>query len=97
MKSKDNYDKDRKPKYFNCNIYKHIVKNCQKLKKEKETRKYYKCNKVGYLTKNCKSGQKIKNRSVQKKLNNEDSNKEKCLIRDSLYYTCYESLYIVNL
>jgi len=55
-KCKDNYDKDRKPKYFNCNIYEHIVKNCQKLKKEKETRKYYKCNKVGYLTKNCKSG-----------------------------------------
>ena len=26
-KSKDNYDKDKKPKCFNCNIYRHIVKD----------------------------------------------------------------------
>ena len=25
-KVKDSFDKDRKPKYFNCNIYKHITK-----------------------------------------------------------------------
>jgi len=38
-KSKNNYSKDRKPRCFNCNIYGHIEKDCQKLKKEKETRK----------------------------------------------------------
>ena len=34
-KSKDNYDKDRKPRCFNCNIYGHTAKNCQKAKKKK--------------------------------------------------------------
>ena len=42
MKSNENF-KDGKPKYFNCEIYKHIAKNCKKLKKEKDTRKYYEC------------------------------------------------------
>ena len=55
-KAKDNYDKDRKPRCFNYNIYGHIAKNCRKLKKKKETRKCYKCNKVGHLAKNCRSG-----------------------------------------
>ncbi len=45
-KFKDNYDKDRKPRCFNCNIYRYMTKNYQKLKKKKETRKCYKCNKV---------------------------------------------------
>ena len=27
-KSKYNFNKDRKPKCFNCNIYRHIVKEC---------------------------------------------------------------------
>ena len=52
-KAKDNYNKDRKPRYFNYNIYEHMVKDFKKLKKEKETRKCYKCNKVEYLAKNC--------------------------------------------
>jgi len=26
-KSKDNYDKDRKPRYFNYNVYRHIEKD----------------------------------------------------------------------
>lgn len=50
-KSKDNYNKDRKLRYFNCNIYRHIAKDYQKLKKEKEARKCYKYNKMGYLHK----------------------------------------------
>ena len=50
-KAKDNYNKDRKPKYFNYNIYKHMVKYCKKPKKEKETKKYYKYNKVEYIAK----------------------------------------------
>ena len=27
-KAKDNFDKDERPKCFNCNIYRHIVKKC---------------------------------------------------------------------
>jgi len=38
-KAKDNYNKDGKPRYFNCNIYRHIMKNCRKLKKEKKNQK----------------------------------------------------------
>ena len=85
-KAKDNYDKDEKPKCFNCNIYKHIAKNCRKPKKEKETRKYYKYNKVKYLVKNCRLWQKMKNRSVQDTSDNEDkenNDKEKGFVRDS--------------
>ena len=33
-KAEDNFDKDGKPKCFNCNIYRHIVKDCKKLKKK---------------------------------------------------------------
>ena len=76
-KAKDNYNKDRKPKYFNYNIYRHMVKYCKKPKKEKETRKYYKYDKVGYIAKNYRSEQKMKNRSVQDNSDNEDNNKEK--------------------
>ena len=51
-KSKDNYDKNRKPRCFNCNVYKYIAKDFQKPKKEKGTRKYYKYDKVEHLAKN---------------------------------------------
>jgi len=27
-KFKDNFDKDRKPKCFNCNVYEHMAKYC---------------------------------------------------------------------
>ena len=36
-KSKKNF-KDGKPRYFNYNLYGHIAKDCQKLKKEKNNR-----------------------------------------------------------
>ena len=42
-KAQDNFNKNGKPKCFNCNIYGHIAKDCKKLKKEKDTRKCYKC------------------------------------------------------
>ncbi len=32
-KTKDNYDKERRPKYFNCNKYGHIAKECWKKKR----------------------------------------------------------------
>ena len=31
-KAKDNFDKDRKPKCFNYNICRHMVKDCKKPK-----------------------------------------------------------------
>jgi len=34
-KSKDNYNKNKKLRYFNCNAYRHIAKDCRKLKKKK--------------------------------------------------------------
>ena len=39
---KVNYNKDRKFKYFNYNIYGYMAKGCRNLKKEKKTRKCYK-------------------------------------------------------
>jgi len=38
-KSKDNFNKDGKPRCFHYNIYKHIAKNCWKLKKKKVSKK----------------------------------------------------------
>ena len=63
-KAKHNYNKDKKPRYFNYNIYRHIVKDYGKFKKKKETKKYYKYNKMKHLTKNYRSEQKMKNRSI---------------------------------
>jgi len=37
-KAKYNYDKDRKPRYFNYNVYIYIIKDCKKPKKEIKTR-----------------------------------------------------------
>ena len=54
-KFQDNFDKDRKPKYFNYNIYGYLVKECKRPKKNKETRKCYKYDKVEYLAKDCRS------------------------------------------
>jgi len=70
-KSRDNFDKDKKPKCFNCNIYGHLAKECRRPKKDKEMRKCYKYDKVGYLAKDCRSEQKMKIRR-----NQEDSDKE---------------------
>jgi len=60
-KTKDNFNKDRRPRCFNCNIYEHMVKECKKQKKEQDTRKCYKCNKVEHITKDCRMGQKKTN------------------------------------
>ena len=63
-KSKNNYNKDRKLRCFNCNVYRHIVKDCQKPKKERETRKCYKCKKTRNLVKDCRIEQKMKNKKI---------------------------------
>ena len=54
-KFKDNFDKDRKPRCFNYNTYEYIVKEYQKLKRERDIRMYYKYNKVGYLARDYRS------------------------------------------
>ena len=75
-KAKDNFDKDRKPKCFNYNVYEHIAKDCKKPRKEWDTRKCYKCKKVRHIAKSYKSGQKMKNRSVQEDTDTENDNKK---------------------
>ena len=70
-KSSNNF-KDRKPKYFNCNKYGHIAKECWNKKKEKETRKCFKCDKEEYIAKDCKEKQSIKKQKIQEELNEED-------------------------
>jgi len=54
-KARDNFDKDRKPKCFNCNIYKHMAKKYQKLKKEQDTRKCCKYDKIKHIVKDCRT------------------------------------------
>jgi len=63
-KAKDNFDKERKPKYFNYNIYRLMIKECQKPKKEQNLRKCYKYDKVRHIAKNCRLGQKMKNFNI---------------------------------
>ena len=82
-KSWDNFDENRKPRCFNCNIYEHMAKECRKPKKNKETRKYYKCDKVGYLAKDCRTKQKMKIRRNQDRSDesDEDNNKKKSFVK----------------
>ena len=79
-KTKDNYDKERRPKHFNYNKYRHITKECQK-RKEKDPRKCFRCEKVGYIAKDCKEKQLMKIRSIKKE--SDDENKEKDFGEDS--------------
>ena len=58
-KSNDNF-KDRKPKYFNCNKYGYMAKECRSKKKEHETRKCFKYEKEGHIAKNYKETQSMK-------------------------------------
>ena len=73
-KNNDNF-KDRKPKCFNCNKYRHIAKEYWK-KKEKETRKCFKYNKEEHIAKDCKEKKLMKKQKNQKELKDED-NEEK--------------------
>ena len=52
-KTKNNYNKEGRPKCFNYNKYRHMVKKCWK-SKEKNPRKCFKCERVDYITKDCK-------------------------------------------
>ena len=86
-KSNKNFE-DGKPKCFNCNKYKHITKECQSKKKERETRKCFKCNEEGHIAKNYKRKQSMKKYKVQEesdnKKNNEKSNNKKQGFGDNL-------------
>jgi len=64
-KSRNNFDKNRKPRCFNCNLYRHLAKEYRRPKKERKMRKCYNCDKQGHLAKDCKSKQLIKNRRNQ--------------------------------
>jgi len=75
-RSNDSF-KDRKPKYFNCNKYRHMAKDCQGKKKEREMRKCFKCDKEGYIVKDYKRKQMMKNRKVKEDSDDEDNKKEK--------------------
>ena len=74
-KSNDNF-KDRKPKCFNCNKYRHMAKECQAKKKERETRICFKCDKKGHITRDCKDKQIMKKRKVQEESDDEDEKKK---------------------
>ena len=70
-KSNDNF-KDRKPKCFNCNKYRHMAKECWAEKKERDTQTCFKYNKKGHIAKNCKEKQMMKKRKIQEELDEED-------------------------
>jgi len=53
-KSRNNFNESRPPRCFNCNLYRHITRECRRPKKEREMRKCYKYNKEGHLAKDCK-------------------------------------------
>jgi len=74
-RSNNNF-KDGKLKCFNCNKYRHMAKDCQGKKKERETRKCFRCNKEGHIAKDCKGKQTIKNRKVKKDSDDKDDKKE---------------------
>ena len=74
-KSNNNF-KNGKPKYFNCNKYGYMAKECQAKKKERETRMCFKCDKKGHIAKDCEGKQTMKKRMVQEKLDDEDNKKE---------------------
>ena len=74
-KSNDNF-KDRKPKYFNCNKYRYVAKECWSKKKEHETRKCFKYEKEGHIAKNYKETQSMKKWKIQEESDDEGDKKE---------------------
>jgi len=87
-KFKDNFYKYEKPRCFNCNIYRHISKECIKLKKDKVTIKYYKYNRMAYLVKYYKLEQKMGGRGVQEESDKDDNNKDEGFVEvQSKHYT----------
>ena len=82
-KSRDNYDKEERPRFFNCNTYEYIAKECWKPRKDKEMRKCYKCDRIGHMAKDYRSEQKMKIRSTQEENNKENDNNEEDFVKGS--------------
>ena len=72
----NNNFKDRKPKCFNCNKYKHMTKEYWSKKKECKTRKCFKCEKEGHITKDCKRTQSMKKQRAQEESDNKEDDKK---------------------
>ena len=75
-KTQDNFDEQRRPKCFNYNTYRHMARECKKLKKSRKTRKCYKYDKVGHLEKECRSKQKMIIWKNQEKIDESDKEDE---------------------
>ena len=80
-KSNKNF-KDGKPKYFNCNKYGHMTKECQLKKKKHETRTYFKYNKEGHIARDCKGKQTMKKWQIQERSDDEDKKKKQSFSKD---------------
>ena len=85
-KFKNNFYEDGKPRCFNCNIYRHISKECIKLKKDKVTINCYKYNRMVYLAKYYRLGQKMKGRGVQEESDKENDDKDEGFVEVICYF-----------
>jgi len=63
-KTRENFDKDGKPRCFNCTTYEYMAKEYRKPKREQDTGKNYKCDKAEHIAKDCRLEQKMKNHSI---------------------------------
>jgi len=45
----------RKPKYYNCNKFGHIAKDCRQQKREKKPQGCFKCGKEEHIAIGCKA------------------------------------------
>ena len=74
-KSNNNF-KDGKLKCFNYNKYRHMAKECQLEKKEREIQTCFKCDKKGHIARVCRGKQTMKKRKVQEESDDKDNKKE---------------------
>ena len=74
-KSNKNF-KDGKPKYFNCNKYRHMAKEYWSEKKEWETWTCFKYDKKRHIVKDYKGKQTMKKQKVQKGSDDKDNKKK---------------------
>ena len=75
-KSKENF-KGKKPRCFNCNLYRYMAKDCWRLKKKKNSKRYYKCEWVRHIAKDYKKEQKMKNWNIQEVTETDIEEKDK--------------------
>jgi len=55
-----------KPKYYNCNRFRHMAKDCRQPKKEKKPQEYFKCSKEEHIAIRYRAPQQIKTRGSQR-------------------------------